>query len=74
MQELADQYEKEIDQVNKDAAAQINSCTEQLRQQETRENERLQASLLVVAGPRVSRTLLLLSLVYTTMGSFLPDL
>lgn len=48
MQELADQYEKEIDQVLKDAAAKVNDCNEQLQQQRQRDNEHLEATVQVM--------------------------
>ncbi|WIA30201.1 hypothetical protein OEZ86_000293 [Tetradesmus obliquus] len=46
MQELAQQYESEIDQVLKESAAKIDAITEQLRQQEA--NQRQEAAALQV--------------------------
>jgi urease accessory protein UreE len=46
MQELADQYESEIEQVLKESAAKIDAITEQLRQQEA--SQRQEAAALQV--------------------------
>lgn len=49
MQELAQQYESEIDQVLKESAAKIDAIREQLRQQEA--NQRQEAAALQVRVP-----------------------
>jgi hypothetical protein len=46
MQELAERYESEIEQVLKESAAKIDAITEQLRQQEA--NQRQEAAALQV--------------------------
>jgi hypothetical protein len=48
MQELADQYESEIEQVVKESAAKVNAITEQLRQQEA--SQRQEAAALQVCA------------------------
>jgi hypothetical protein len=47
MQELADQYESEIEQVLKESAAKVDAITEQLRQQEA--SQRQEAAALQVS-------------------------
>jgi hypothetical protein len=54
IQEQAEQYEREIEQVLKESAAKLDAITEQLRQQEA--NQRQEAAALQVSDAKQKRT------------------